>query len=384
MSQFVGMDVEAMERLANQMDTLADELDSCRGRSDQRILRLPDLWLGLRQVRFLGDWTGLFSPRMRRAAGRLRAAAAQIRREVAQQRAASAANSGDWVAALAQTARSGSSRGAPGVLEALSPRDRAGLAGGAYDDGAGLSLPPGWTRVDDAKLVELGLDPSLFSKGEGFSATLIQGPDGAYALAFRGTLERQDWLDNGINATGNLSPQHLQAIQLAHAVTKKLGSDNVEMVGHSLGGAHAALAALATGSHATTFNAAGPSQVAIVAALETHRTGKVPFWAPLAAQASVHLAIANVVPRIGAATLARQYFLGRILPTNVGDIDNYRASMDPVSGIANRVNNPALGKQHVIAFDPTPDNNSLVQQVRDMGESHNLKPLHDHLPTDHP
>ena len=67
-------------------------------------------------------------------------------------------------------------------------------------------------------------------------------------------------------SSGHNTPQSQEAIFIATAVTLYAGSGDVTFVGHSLGGRHAAIAAMATGSEAVTFNAAGVSTIDRLAA----------------------------------------------------------------------------------------------------------------------
>jgi hypothetical protein len=83
---------------------------------------------------------------------------------------------------------------------------------------------------------------------------------GEFALAFTGTEQRdlkdwQDWETNFNQGLGNLDSQYKHAVELGVKVTDAVGSTT--MVGHSLGGGLAAMAAIASRNQATTFDAAG-------------------------------------------------------------------------------------------------------------------------------
>lgn len=66
-----------------------------------------------------------------------------------------------------------------------------------------------------------------------------------------------DWRNNiAQGVTGN-SSQYTYATALAKSLQTYIGTGQIDMVGHSLGGGLAASAALATGENAVTFNAAG-------------------------------------------------------------------------------------------------------------------------------
>jgi len=77
---------------------------------------------------------------------------------------------------------------------------------------------------------------------------------------------------------GGLSAQHLQAIALAQHLALAVGSENMVLTGHSLGGGLASTASVATDVPAVTFNAAGvhPNTVLAAAALGHHDAGLSP------------------------------------------------------------------------------------------------------------
>ena len=95
-----------------------------------------------------------------------------------------------------------------------------------------------------------------YSPTDGFAARLTE-IDGHYYIAFRGTSDFDDWLNNAQQGTGFASSQYDQAVRLATDVAGKLPSGSYTFVGHSLGGGLASAAAHATGGPAITFNAAG-------------------------------------------------------------------------------------------------------------------------------
>ncbi|MBZ8142629.1 hypothetical protein CLD22_22355 [Rubrivivax gelatinosus] len=125
------------------------------------------------------------------------------------------------------------------------------------------SAPAGATRLDDAQLQALGLDPALLHKPAiGFEAALFRLDDGGWVLAFRGT---DDWAlaragdadDNLAQGLGLGSLQHSAAAIAAMEVARVVPAGRLETTGHSLGGGLAATAAGRAGVPATTFNAAG-------------------------------------------------------------------------------------------------------------------------------
>lgn len=116
----------------------------------------------------------------------------------------------------------------------------------------------GFTRLSDAALLSSGIDPaSLFDTASGFQAGIYNNNQ-QYVLSFAGTNDIQDWLSNIRQATGYEDVQYNQAVALGKTAKMAFG-DALVITGHSLGGGLAATAALASGTFAVTFNAAGVS-----------------------------------------------------------------------------------------------------------------------------
>lgn len=117
--------------------------------------------------------------------------------------------------------------------------------------------PAGWSRLDATRLQAAGIDPSMLEDpSTGFRAGIYTDGSGHYVLAFAGSNDGKDWLNNLEQGAGFSSQQYLEAKNLAMAAKVAYG-DNLVITGHSLGGGLAALAAAKTGSAAVTFNAAG-------------------------------------------------------------------------------------------------------------------------------
>jgi len=139
--------------------------------------------------------------------------------------------------------------------------------------------PPGWHEVGPAELRKLGIDPALLDDtNTGFHATLFRDDNGRYVLSYTGT----DFGDlkgdviNDIEGAAGISPQVRQAIAAATTVKERLMSQgitdgNFSLTGHSLGGELAAAGSIATGSKATTFDAAGLSYSSIQKAMNIAR-----------------------------------------------------------------------------------------------------------------
>ena len=157
-------------------------------------------------------------------------------------------------------------------------RDKMDLAGRPHPRGD-WKEPPGWHEVGPAELRKLGIDPALLDDtNTGFHATLFRDDNGRYVLSYTGT----DFGDlkgdviNDIEGAAGISPQVRQAIAAATTVKERLMSQgitdgNFSLTGHSLGGELAAAGSIATGSKATTFDAAGLSYSSIQKAMNIAR-----------------------------------------------------------------------------------------------------------------
>ena len=138
--------------------------------------------------------------------------------------------------------------------------------GGKYLDGD-PSTPrtvDGWRPLSDEDLAALGLHPGDFedlSHESGLQAGLYE-KNGGYVLAFAGTdpLDFGDWQTNFGQGLGLETDQYDAALDLGKQIQERVGTDNLAMTGHSLGGGLASYAALGTGTPAVTFNAAGLSE----------------------------------------------------------------------------------------------------------------------------
>lgn len=113
-----------------------------------------------------------------------------------------------------------------------------------------------FSRLSDSTLLGLGIEPTgLHDVVSGFQAGIYTDQQ-HYVLAFAGTNDMRDWLSNVRQATGYDDVQYNQAVAIAKSAKVAFG-DALVITGHSLGGGLAATAALATGTLAVTFNAAG-------------------------------------------------------------------------------------------------------------------------------
>lgn len=115
-----------------------------------------------------------------------------------------------------------------------------------------------YNRLTEAQIDELGLESGMFHPDDdGFYAQLYE-KDGQYVLAFRGTQEGSDILEDGVQGIGISSSQYNQAAELAQKIKEnQYTSNNTVITGHSLGGGLAAIAGGVTGYPTYTYNAAG-------------------------------------------------------------------------------------------------------------------------------
>lgn len=137
------------------------------------------------------------------------------------------------------------------------------LSGNVYGSDA---PPPGWSNISDnpEKLAKYGLTKSDLTKsGSDFRAQVYE-PDPAVfgdtmkpTIAFKGTTTGEDWKNNLKQGVGMQSDYYENAVKIGNKVGDSGNASKVHMTGHSLGGGLASGAATASGSNATTFNAAG-------------------------------------------------------------------------------------------------------------------------------
>lgn len=138
------------------------------------------------------------------------------------------------------------------------------LAKGVYDGTGTTDYHP----LAPAALASLGIDPRALKGPGGFDADIYRNAQGHYVLAFAGTdpASIDDWEANVQQGVGGLSAQHVQAITLAQHLAREVGSENLVLTGHSLGGGLASTASVATDVPAVTFNAAGVHPDTVAAA----------------------------------------------------------------------------------------------------------------------
>ena len=137
-------------------------------------------------------------------------------------------------------------------------RDLSVVAAAVYDPNR--SQAGNFSRISDAELRHLGVDPSLLQDDStSFKAGLYRNADGQVVLAYAGTeglTAGKDWWTNAKQGLGFDAKQYREAVELAGQAQRAFGL-NLVATGHSLGGGLAATAALVHDIPAVTFNAAG-------------------------------------------------------------------------------------------------------------------------------
>ena len=144
------------------------------------------------------------------------------------------------------------------------------LAQAAYAP-IGSTPPSGWKEIsaDDAILAKYGLKSKDFPTGEGFRARVfvpdptVFGNEMKPTIAFKGTTSREDWINNLKQGMGMRSEYYERAVEIGKKVKESGNTNMIEMTGHSLGGGLASAASMASGSKATTFNAAGVRDITV-------------------------------------------------------------------------------------------------------------------------
>ncbi len=132
---------------------------------------------------------------------------------------------------------------------------------------------PGWTRVPDSQLGRLNLSPETLMNGAtGLQASVYTDAQKHYVVAFAGTQNGSDILADLAqplppspfhNPPPGQMQQFDEAVSITRRVANAVGRQNVITTGNSLGGALAAVSAVAAGVDAVTFNASGPSNLTL-------------------------------------------------------------------------------------------------------------------------
>ncbi|WP_404386993.1 WXG100 family type VII secretion target [Humibacillus xanthopallidus] len=279
-----GGDPEVLDRVAGELATCAREVESVRAAGTEALAVIRRSWGGADSDAVQAEWRRS-AVALTTLTTSLETLSVRLRENARAQRTASTMATA--APALLPSAVPGSAGLFPdlggagsagtGVVDEPSiaddtrgttPQDidleLAELAAGVYDGEGSEHFDP----VSDAELMALGIDPGSLEGPGGFQAGIYRDADGGYVLAFAGTdpASVEDWGTNLQQGVGALSGQHGQAIGLAEQLSRAVGSDNVVLTGHSLGGGLASTASVATDLPAVTFNAAGVHPNTVVAA----------------------------------------------------------------------------------------------------------------------
>ena len=121
--------------------------------------------------------------------------------------------------------------------------------------------PEGWHMLAGEELAKRGVSPEmLLDPKSGFKAALYESSferPPKLVIAYAGTEDKKDIIADLRQGVGLRDAQYDRAMNLANAVTEKVGIRSVETTGHSLGGGLASAATAVTGTKGYTFNAAG-------------------------------------------------------------------------------------------------------------------------------
>lgn len=269
MSNLVGMNVEAVENAGRQLKSRAHDIRALSASINSLVEQMQATWCGQDAVRFKGWWEQQHRPALERLRESIDGLGQSALNNASEQSHASAAL-GTGLAAGAGEAAVGVSAG--GRHESHS--DATMLEFAKIANG-GVDVPPGWKALGDDDLRRLGINPVALRGNENDSSLdgrVFTDGDGHYVLAFGGSqgdmfrpgqADSKDWRENYQSlSTGlplNWSHQAQDAADVAYQLKSTVGADNMEIVGYSLGGRDASVAAAATGVHAVTFNAAAPT-----------------------------------------------------------------------------------------------------------------------------
>lgn len=116
-----GADIGELRALAAQFDRAADQLDGCRGALGGQVHSSP--WAGADAVRFKGDWSSQYAPRLNTTATRLREAARSLRSNADDQERASAVDGGPTTGPGGHSGSPGGGRSQQAAPSSISEHD---------------------------------------------------------------------------------------------------------------------------------------------------------------------------------------------------------------------------------------------------------------------
>lgn len=349
---FSGMDVDEVENLAAQLELEAKAVAMVVSVVDRCVGGLLGVWEGDDVHLFNGQWTQSHRPKAGLAADELAGLVAQLRQQAHAQRGASDGEGISGHGAQLPGSHTPGNVSANDLLTFAIDAEKesdAFLANGLAGDDH-LALPPGWSPATSAELLELGIDPStLHDAATGFDSTIYSNGHGGYIVSYAGSTPDPlnpasvDWFGGGgdyaaafdVELTVAESRQAEQAADLAYLITIQAGKDNVVFTGHSLGGREAALASVATGARAVTFNPTGTTTEDLVYANATRGRDQ---------------GLAEIIGDVFSGGTA-----SHVIADSGSNITNYVMSNDIAISTHNSGSKDYLGIVHVIlSTDPNP------------------------------
>jgi hypothetical protein len=295
------------------VDALAREIDQA--------------WLGADANGFVSHWRSDMRPRVVDLARTLKGLGQSAENNASEQEHASA-GTGSVAAGSLNSVHSANPEGHDTYRGGKFGRDRdmLDLADACSDhtvgDGHDKLIPAGWHEVSRSEQAALGIDRDMLGvQGSDFSATLYRDDSGHYVLAFEGT-NPGDGRDIYTDVAGanSLTMQSVRAMTLANAVKQQLSAhgdglgDSLEFTGYSLGGRLAAVASVATGNRAVTFNAAGVNSddYALASSLRQQLSGYSPPRSDAVHQVTAYTADVDPLSRLQDLTPAPDAFGDRV------------------------------------------------------------------------
>ena len=270
-----GADPEALERAARELNACAGEVDGIRATGTRALAVIGRSWGGDDAQSAQESWRSTSSALLA-LGSTLETMSRRLTDNARAQRGTS--DEGGMRPGPGLPASSPALAGSVGAAAVAEPTSLGEQVRGTSPQGIDLELAhvadnvydpsevDGWAPLGSDALEELGIDLDGLHGRDGFDAAVYRNESWQYVLAFAGTTSVADWGTNLQQGVGALSGQHLRAIAVAQALARAVGSDNMVITGHSLGGGLASTASVATDIPAVTFNAAGVHPNTVLAA----------------------------------------------------------------------------------------------------------------------
>lgn len=273
---FEGMDTDAVAAVARALSAKATVLETLTSASNNAVNQAANGWHGADAASFHAQWRNQHHLALLQAVVMVREMATQLNHEVRQQVQASGGSTAGWAGRNGSqtfTSIQSFAERISGPGHKREDKQLMLLAWAAEDKSGMQALPNGYHTASDSDLRKLGIGSSELTSFSGLNARIyVDAQDTQYVLAFAGTsfdsdlvADGKDIFADGVQAGAVGTPlgsfnarQYAEAVELGEKLHSQVG-DAMVVVGHSMGGGQAAAVALATGSPAVTFNAAGLS-----------------------------------------------------------------------------------------------------------------------------